>query len=876
MKKIKFTQLNLRSNYLTGLIIPILVLVSLAGAVPLSAGAEKTLSEDIFPQTLWGLPLYGLEEIEPEADLAEGFFAYYGTEDSISDITIFFGRIIGRDSLRTAKEDFIAGFEEELYAVFDYLEKEGPNQVEVKGQSATILNYQLYSGEESFSVGLIMAVVNDYFIAVQIADYQGIKPSSVDLKDILGFFIEKVPGQKEEQKPEEQPAQNLFPELEISFSEKNVNLELGGSAALKMTIKNTGQAEAEGIYYTVLVDKPEVADVYPLKGTIGNLNPDEEFSDYLGIAVKGSGKAYLAIHFRGDNIASIMKFIQVSVPESVGLSVPESLFLLPGQTEEIGLILGNFGSKPVFVRAISLTSSDPSVVSIEEGSQMQVFGQGQGIKQDEIFTTESQDITRSISPKPKIKALAVGETELVFKVLYDAKSLEKKVKVAVGEPLGGKNPALEMELEPRGLTLERDEARKVEVFLVNTGSEIIREGKIYISKSNEAPFEATREISFGFIRPGKEVKAEIEVIGHSQFPAGLQGDVAVTGTLTFQGQFITLDGKKFDFNDQMKVSLVSQRARCSAENSQCSETVECFAALSNEMGCALEFADLVPYFDKPVAAVLATSDACEIKDRVDSGDSIGAAVSALLMAVDLGDNAADAVPGAGNVLGVLCDIAEGSADCLEGFIYDAVNDYCAGGQGGYSGCAQRLFDLIAQESGQWKEPKSAVHSVVAIGGSPISLRVADDDEKELTLADGVLLIEKQGLNLIFIKNPEELTNGYNFRIRGIGRGKYNLNLGLISDGRLVETTELKDQPIDLDQTVEIPLAVEVKKDKLTGLFVGDQAEQFKQEQKKSTEKEKQGFVLYIVIGSLAGVALIAGAGFVVWFIIKKKKKIRNK
>ena len=137
--------------------------------------------------------------------------------------------------------------------------------------------------------------------------------------------------------------------------------------------------------------------------------------------------------------------------------------------------------------------------------------------------------------------------------------------------------------------------------------------------------------------------------------------------------------------------------------------------------------------------------------------------------------------------------------------------------------------------------------------------------KELSLKDGVLVIERDDLKMVFIKNPQDLKNGYNFRIKGVDRGEYDLDIGLISDGRVVETAELRDQPIGLDEEISIPLAVKTEGDKLKGLAVGEEAEKIKK------EKDKKSLVLYIIIG-LAGLAVVVAAVAVVVIILIKKKK----
>ena len=381
----------------------------------------------------------------------------------------------------------------------------------------------------------------------------------------------------------------------------------------------------------------------------------------------------------------------------------------------------------------------------------------------------------------------------------------------------------------------------------------------------ETFFDATREVRFYSIEPGKQATAKMEIIGHPQLSREQEeqlqrgGEMIVIGTLTFEGEYITVDGEQFPIEDEMKISLVEEREECDPGDRQCLEAVGCLIELSNSMSCTLEFADIVPYLDKPVAVVLATSDACEIKSKLESGDTIGAAISAILMASDVGDNIGEAVPVVGNAASMFADIVEGAADCIEGYVYDAVDTYCVGEDitsrksRGYTGCAEEIFSVFAVETANWEQPKSARHSIVAVAGSPIILGVVDDDGDELGLDDGVLIIQKEELKIAFIKNPAELTNGYNFKIDGIDNGVYNLYLAMISDGQIVETIELEDQPINLDETKEIPLAVKSKGDKLTDLLIGQEVEDYKKSQRLKT---------IIIIVSAAVVIILLG--LVIW------------
>lgn len=623
-------------------------------------------------------------------------------------------------------------------------------------------------------------------------------------------------------------------DLRVSFSVTRLQLKPGDTGKLEINFKNVAKSAADNVYWSILVDKDELLVVSPKDKNIGTVKGSSELSKEIKITAKSAGTAYLAVHIRGDNFGSILKFVQVNIEGGLALDVPESIFLLPQEENEFGVFVINQGSEPAQVKGLTLESMNPSVVEIKEGRVMEVRGQGQGIKPDQLFTTESEDILKTISPRPKIQGRDAGETELIFKLQYylpgsnREESLEKRTKVKVGAARGGKQSLLDLQIIPAGIALEIGEARELKLVLKNEGSEIVKQGVIKITKPKITYFESTAEVRFGFIEPGQEATAKIDLVATDEFPPLLkqfakEGELAITDPLSLTVEYQTVDGRKFQFQDEIKVSLVEKRSQCKPSDPECVRAVNCLVELSNAMSCTLELADVIPYLDKPVAVVLATADVCEIGQRKAGGDSIGAAVSALLMASDIADNAADAVPGAGNLASTFADIVEGAADCAEGFVHSGVDQYCAGGSGkGYTGCAENIFKIIAEISGKAGEPTAVRKMVVAMVGSPVAIAVVDSDGKVLTPRDGVVVLQQGELKFILIKNPQDLTGrSVNFKITGEDNGQYSVQLGLIDNGSLVKTREIKNKKIKQDEEVLIPLSVRsTSSAQLTDLLVG--------------------------------------------------------
>jgi hypothetical protein len=122
---------------------------------------------------------------------------------------------------------------------------------------------------------------------------------------------------------------------------------------------------------------------------------------------------------------------------------------------------------------------------------------------------------------------------------------------------------------------------------------------------------------------------------------------------------------------EKKLSYDEAVAQASCDSEDCEKAQQCIIELDPYTGCLMEFADVIPLIDKPVALTLLADDICALKERtLEQKDPIGIAVKSVLMVVDVADNIPDTVSLAGYVISVPIDIVEGIIDCLEGLIYD--------------------------------------------------------------------------------------------------------------------------------------------------------------------------------------------------------------
>jgi len=682
------------------------------------------------------------------------------------------------------------------------------------------------------------------------------------------------------------PADCCGAELKFFLSDKRIYITPGEVYRLKLDLKNEGKGRAEDAEIKIFVTKGDHIDVSEEKIQVGDIIPDDAMDFDLGIMGKEPGKAQVIVILQGENFSGIARRLWVSVEPALNMSVPEAMYLQRQETREIGILLVNQGDTPVVADEITLESLDPSIIEVIEGSSMEIRGQGGGMEPGQVLETHTENILEGIWPEPKILAKADGKTELLAKLTYHlardgqltSETFEQKIPVEVGNPWGGKHADVDFYFVPKAVFLEESEARQVELVVYNRGSEVISGGEIFLIPDGDVYFETSELVEFGAIKPGQEAVAKIDIIASDEFSAllratGRASDVSVTNYLDFKGEYQTIDGREFAFSDRMQVSMVTEKDSCEPGDIECIQAVNCLLELSNEMSCTLEMADIVPFLDKPVAVALAASDICDMSKRYYAGDDIGTAIKGIFFVVDTGDNVAD-LTGVGALFTPFVDAVEGAADCAEGYIYDTVDTYCAGdkGAGGYRGCADEIFRIFAQISGEDAATKEKRSYVVAVVGSPIDFSVVDNDGDELGSTDGVVVIQKGDLKFAFINNPNGLPNGFNFSVVGQSDGKYNISAALIDGGEIIATKELIDQPIkqDEDKTISVLAGKAFRSDTLEDLLLGKEVGSFRRKRFWQRLLDNISWAHLILIVSV--LVFLVSIGIIFWRIKKEKKQ----
>lgn len=252
-----------------------------------------------------------------------------------------------------------------------------------------------------------------------------------------------------------------------------------------------------------------------------------------------------------------------------------------------------------------------------------------------------------------------------------------------------------------------------------------------------------------------------------------------------------------------KLSYYEAKEEAVCDSEDCKKAQKCIVELDPYTGCLMEFADVIPLIDKPVALALLADDICALKERaVEQADPIGVAVKSVLMVVDVADNIPDTVSFAGYVISVPVDIVEGIIDCLEGLIYDYLKD-C----GGYTWCLVNLGKAVATEA--ISLGKSIGNLAFSIVHSPVSVGVVNDNGQELGYKDGVFVWEFGDVKAVMVVNPEKITGGYNVALEGTGSGTYELDTVVMdTSGEVVKELKAENVPVSEGQNdyykVEIP------------------------------------------------------------------------
>lgn len=252
-----------------------------------------------------------------------------------------------------------------------------------------------------------------------------------------------------------------------------------------------------------------------------------------------------------------------------------------------------------------------------------------------------------------------------------------------------------------------------------------------------------------------------------------------------------------------KLSYYEAKEEAVCDSEDCTKAQQCIIELDPYTGCLMEFADVIPLIDKPVALVLLADDICALKERtVEQADPIGVAVKSVLMVVDVADNIPDTVSFAGYAISVPIDIVEGIIDCLEGLIYDYLKD-C----GGYTWCLVNLGKAVAEEA--ISLGKSIGNLAFSIVHSPVSVGVVNDNGQELGYRDGVFVWEFGDIKAVMVRNPEQITGGYNVALKGTGSGTYELDTVVMdTSGEVIKELKAENVPVSTGQNdyykVEVP------------------------------------------------------------------------
>lgn len=169
------------------------------GIAVLAVGVlAATLSEDIFPSSLEGISLTSVEEEPSDDEIAEGFSAYYESEEK--EIDVFFWRMRSVSIAKSAKQDLIPAIKEEYALLFDEVDWENSQTFSVGDYNATVIRFRVYLGGDYLDGGFAFVVVKDYLILIQIFGDE--KPSFPEFERVLETFVNKVPedgGDQEEE-----------------------------------------------------------------------------------------------------------------------------------------------------------------------------------------------------------------------------------------------------------------------------------------------------------------------------------------------------------------------------------------------------------------------------------------------------------------------------------------------------------------------------------------------------------------------------------------------------------------------------------------------------------------------------------------------------
>lgn len=240
-------------SFILGILVSVIA-GSLVLVFPLSAG---TLSADIFPDTLDGLPLYEImEETEMEfsySEITEAYWVDYLAEDWSKEIVVLFWRLKDEESAQRINQGLISDMKADFSEMFDRVDWGTSQTVDINGYQAIGIDYTAYMRDEYLDGGIMSVAVREYVIVISVAKI-GERPSMTEMKRALEALVKIVPG--------EGPGLELevnFPETLNGVPLKSIEEEVEPSEEIAEGLSAYYESEQEHITVLFLLAKDEEA-----------------------------------------------------------------------------------------------------------------------------------------------------------------------------------------------------------------------------------------------------------------------------------------------------------------------------------------------------------------------------------------------------------------------------------------------------------------------------------------------------------------------------------------------------------------------------------------------------------------------------------------
>ena len=174
----------------------------------------KALSSNVLPDSLNNALLVDFFEEEPGNGIIEGFTAYY--QSQVKEISVLFWKVESEELAQESAGLFLDELKLDYDSMLEFVDWGSEDQFLVKGCQARTAFFKAYLGNEYYDGGVIFTAIKDYFLVVQIINYET-APALSDLTNSLGALIDNIPegsspapsilGEQEEEEEEEEEEQ---------------------------------------------------------------------------------------------------------------------------------------------------------------------------------------------------------------------------------------------------------------------------------------------------------------------------------------------------------------------------------------------------------------------------------------------------------------------------------------------------------------------------------------------------------------------------------------------------------------------------------------------------------------------------------------------